>query len=288
MPRDRRLYMTFPNNFWQHPKVMPLSDRAFRAFVEMNGYSRMNDLDGRIPARVAEKMWGADVMAELVGSHPDRPLVTECEDAYVLREYAEHQMTTSEVEDLRRSRAKSGRRGASARWEGRGRAGVDGGGGVEPDGSKPVANAMANGSQTDSKPVAEYRDHFASKEAKGGPRDKSRGSRIPEPFDVTPDMVDWARRRCPLVDGARSTERFVNYFASKSGRDATKIDWRRTWQNWLLKDQEDAERRQKASASFAKQRSESNNAIVDFFRGEAGDDKDAGRGAASVRALGSR
>jgi len=74
----------------------------------------------------------------------------------------------------------------------------------------------------------------------GGPH--KRGTRIPDPFTVTPDMVAWARERCPLVDGARSTERFINHFTAKTGRDATKLDWTATWRNWLLKDQQDAER----------------------------------------------
>ncbi|MGN6200002.1 hypothetical protein [Humibacter sp.] len=59
---------------------------------------------------------------------------------------------------------------------------------------------------------------------------------------MTPDMAAWARDECPLVDGRRSTERFVNHFTAKTGRDATKLDWERTWKNWLLKDQQDAER----------------------------------------------
>lgn len=70
-----------------------------------------------------------------------------------------------------------------------------------------------------------------------------RGTRIPDDFTVTASMVDWARENVPLVDGKRSTDRFVNYFQAKTGRDATKLDWERTWRNWLLKDQEDAERR---------------------------------------------
>ena len=55
-------------------------------------------------------------------------------------------------------------------------------------------------------------------------------------------MAAWARERCPLVDGRVSTERFVNYWRAKAGRDATKVDWPATWRNWLLADQERLER----------------------------------------------
>lgn len=69
-----------------------------------------------------------------------------------------------------------------------------------------------------------------------------RGTRIPEPFTITPEMVAWARERAPLVDGPRSTEMFVNYWTATTGRNATKLDWPATWRNWMLRDQQTAER----------------------------------------------
>jgi hypothetical protein len=72
---------------------------------------------------------------------------------------------------------------------------------------------------------------------------RKRGTRIPQPFVVTPSMVAWARENAPLVDGPRATLRFENYWLSKTGKDASKLDWERTWRNWMLKDQEEAERR---------------------------------------------
>jgi hypothetical protein len=61
-----------------------------------------------------------------------------------------------------------------------------------------------------------------------------RGTRIPDPFDVSADMVAWARQACPHVDGKRETEKFINYWRAKSGRDATKVEWPATWRNWML------------------------------------------------------
>ncbi|QJU54367.1 hypothetical protein SCB71_14570 [Herbiconiux sp. KACC 21604] len=70
-----------------------------------------------------------------------------------------------------------------------------------------------------------------------------RGTRIADPFIVTSSMREWAAEHTPLVNVDRATLRFVNYWRAKTGKDATKLDWERTWQNWLLKDQEDQERR---------------------------------------------
>lgn len=61
-----------------------------------------------------------------------------------------------------------------------------------------------------------------------------RGTRIPEDFTVTPEMVTWAVTECPGVDGRAETQKFINYWRSKTGKDATKLDWPATWRNWLL------------------------------------------------------
>jgi DNA-binding MarR family transcriptional regulator len=63
---------------------------------------------------------------------------------------------------------------------------------------------------------------------------RRRGTRIPDPFTVTPDMVAWARENCPTVDGRRETEKFINYWTAKTGANATKLDWVATWKNWML------------------------------------------------------
>lgn len=71
---------------------------------------------------------------------------------------------------------------------------------------------------------------------------QKRGTRIPDDFTITPSMVAWAREHTPLVDGKRATAMFINYWTSATGRNATKLDWELTWRNWMLKDQQTAER----------------------------------------------
>lgn len=65
-------------------------------------------------------------------------------------------------------------------------------------------------------------------------RGTTRGTRLPTDFAVTAEMVDWARERVPHVDGRLETEKFINHWRSKTGRDATKLDWAATWRNWML------------------------------------------------------
>ena len=72
---------------------------------------------------------------------------------------------------------------------------------------------------------------------------RKRGTRIPENFPVTPEMVAWARAQCPNVDGRHETAKFVDYWTAASGRNAVKLDWVATWRNWMRKAEEDAGRR---------------------------------------------
>jgi len=113
MPRDRRLYMTFPNDIHRHPKVARLSVEARWAFVEMNGEARLADNDGLFTAEDALYYWSAELLAELCASHPTRPLVVHDGEAntYLIRDYAEHQQTKAERESLSEKRANAGRLG---------------------------------------------------------------------------------------------------------------------------------------------------------------------------------
>lgn len=218
MPRDQRLYMTFPNDMWMHPKVAPLSDSAFRAFVEMNGYSRMQDLDGRVPAVMANRMWSSEAIAELAASHPERPLVVVDDGDVVIRDYAEHQQTTAEREALTQKRARSGRAGAAKRWQ---------------EDGKSMASAMANASQDDGKAMAETESETETP-LRGVAR--KRATRIPDEFIVTAEMRAWASVNVPAADVNTSTAKFVDYWRAESGTKASKLDWVAAWRFWLRND----------------------------------------------------
>lgn len=111
MPRDKRQYITLPIDFDEHPKVALLSDSAFRTFVEMNLYSRRNELDGVIPFGIAIKRWNRKALNELEASHLDRPLIRFDGSEYTIRDYAEHQLTRADVEAIRSRNTENGKRG---------------------------------------------------------------------------------------------------------------------------------------------------------------------------------
>lgn len=71
------------------------------------------------------------------------------------------------------------------------------------------------------------------------PKETRRGTRWP-PDAIVPDdwLDDGAEARAisnlPPLDLRAEALKFANYWASKSGGGATKMDWKRTWLNWCL------------------------------------------------------
>ena len=127
---DRRIWARMTVDFADSPKVVVLSDAAFRALVEMILWCRRGETDGVIPRAYADRRWGydsyttrttnsdtsrsTDPITELRTNHPERPSL-EVNDAgdYVLRDFLEHQ-DSKEQSDARRARNSANVR---RRWE---------------------------------------------------------------------------------------------------------------------------------------------------------------------------
>lgn len=115
-----------------------------------------------------------------------------------------------------------------------------------PDDSPELPETPASDAETpaDSPQEGKGGEGIGKKKTSSSSKPRKRGTRIPDDFAVTPEMVEWARERCPYVDGRRETEKFINFWRAKSGKDATKVDWPATWRNWMLNA---AERQPRAS-----------------------------------------
>lgn len=80
----------------------------------------------------------------------------------------------------------------------------------------------------------------AALEAHGALPDKrspvtARALRLADDFTAPEAWIDWAvkDRRWSPSDAAQEAEIFANYWQSRSGQGATKLDWFKTWQNWV-------------------------------------------------------
>jgi hypothetical protein len=63
-----------------------------------------------------------------------------------------------------------------------------------------------------------------------------RGSRLPDDWQPSDDETAYAKDH-GLIDGdlRNEIEKFRNHWHAKSGKDASKVDWNKTWNNWILK-----------------------------------------------------
>lgn len=112
---------------------------------------------------------------------------------------------------------------------------TNGGGGGGGEGSTPVATQDQRSKDF---PAQQTIMDDAPADGDASPPPRKRGSRIPVDFAVDQAMVAWAREHAPNIDGRRETEKFIDYWQSKTGKDATKLDWVATWRNWMRQAEE--------------------------------------------------
>ncbi len=65
---------------------------------------------------------------------------------------------------------------------------------------------------------------------------KTKGVRLAKDWVLPKDWGNWALQKgLPREKVISEAEKFRNYWVAKSGRDAAKLDWYATWQNWVIK-----------------------------------------------------
>lgn len=75
-------------------------------------------------------------------------------------------------------------------------------------------------------------------QAENKPAKSKRGTRLPDDWEMPGDWLDWVAVNCPASSPQRiATEAlmFANFWQSKPGSQACKLDWFKTWKNWALK-----------------------------------------------------
>lgn len=63
----------------------------------------------------------------------------------------------------------------------------------------------------------------------------TKGNRLSEDWSPSPsDLAYAATKGLTTVETATQSERFRNHWHAKAGKDALKLNWPKTWQNWVL------------------------------------------------------
>ena len=79
----------------------------------------------------------------------------------------------------------------------------------------------------------------------------SRGSRLPDGWRPSPEVVAQMRSAHPNVDLQAEHAKFTDYWRSKAGKDARKADWDATWRNWIRRAAESTKTHPSASRPAA-------------------------------------
>jgi uncharacterized protein YdaU (DUF1376 family) len=84
-------------------------------------------------------------------------------------------------------------------------------------------------------PIKKEEEKKVEADANAPPTPKPRAIRLPNDWKPSADDLAFVKAKgwSPLEIELEATK-FRNYWTAKSGRDATKLDWGRTWENWIL------------------------------------------------------
>lgn len=93
-------WVRLDDNFADHPKVIALSDSAFRLFITGLCYSNRQLTDGFIPFRMV-MAWAGDNPAKPSDELEEQNLWERVETGFRIRSYDEYQPTRSQVEEKR-------------------------------------------------------------------------------------------------------------------------------------------------------------------------------------------
>lgn len=122
--KDDRVFAPFPIEMDEHPKIIGLSDAAFRAVFEATFYSRRMLSDGFLDERVVMKRWGAEVAEELSSNDPEKPSwirVSSPRPGWQIHDFEKHHPLRADIEakraDVYSKRSEAGRKGAAKRWQ---------------------------------------------------------------------------------------------------------------------------------------------------------------------------
>lgn len=238
---DSRGFLKLTTDFTEHPKLVEAGGDAGWLHVCALAYCSRNLTDGMIPINLVPRLSDRENPKQLASTlldvclwhaagHDCKRCPQPDDRHYVIHDYLEHQTSAAKAKEISEKRAVAGRKGAYAKAAGNLPSNLSSN---LPD----VGQAVATGK---SLAEVEVEVEVHRKKTSSSSRRAERGTRIPDDFAVTADMVAWAQANAPHADGRLQTTKFVNYWRAKAGRDAVKVDWAATWRNWMLKAEEDA------------------------------------------------
>lgn len=109
MAKNQLTFVKLLDEFPGHPKIVGLSDAAFRAYIEALCYCSRYLTDGAIPEPAARRFASARSISELVSVG----LLDRHSGSVHIHDYLEHQTSREHVEIVKAKRAQAGRKGGA-------------------------------------------------------------------------------------------------------------------------------------------------------------------------------
>ncbi|MFB4320650.1 hypothetical protein [Actinomadura sp. 21ATH] len=224
------------DTFHSHPKVLAAEPAALGLWVVAGTWSSANLTDGFVPHYVLPRLLpDSDKLAEALVTCG---LWRRAKGGYRFHDWSDYNPRSVDVkrerdaarERMRNLRAKRKAPGQPQKRSGEQQANVRDVF-VTPSRPDPTRSSSNEELPRDAPP------------ASPGPpaRRADRGTRLPDDFPVTPAMRKWAGEKAPLC-GMEDHEAFCDYWRSVPGAKGRKLDWEKTWRNWMRKEQRERDR----------------------------------------------
>lgn len=174
--KDERTWISVHDGMPDHPKIEALSDKAFRALVELWCWCSRNKTDGVIKAPVWQKRAPAKARAELFRElvHAPGHTCPQCPDVpaghVLMHDYLRHQSSAAEIDVKKEAKRNAGMLGNHNRWH------------VGKKWDPDCDICVANGSQVRSQPGSQNgsRSDRKSSPPTQSPNEETLGGGVPE------------------------------------------------------------------------------------------------------------
>lgn len=111
-PFDDRPFVRLDHGMPENPKVVGLSDAAFRLYVEAICWCSRQETDGKIPAAMMRRLGRPKPLAELISAG----LIDRDGKDFEVHDYLMFQRSKAEIEEFRTARSADGTKGNHKRW----------------------------------------------------------------------------------------------------------------------------------------------------------------------------
>jgi hypothetical protein len=222
-----KLFAKLGHGFADDPKIIGLSDKAFRVYVESLLYACSNMTDGFLDERVLRRYGWLDAADELIANDANSSWL-KVDGGYQIHAFCDWKMTS----EAHARQVTNGRAGGLAKAKNR------------QEASQVVAGASEVLDETASKVLPDKDiDKDKDKDLKPLSAD-SRKTQLRADWKPSDTILSTVADKYPLVDITYESERFINYWMSTG---TPMKDWGRTWQNWMLRKQKELSEKQPAA-----------------------------------------